>query len=184
MDAVQIGLSASKTLLKASSCAVENKAVLVEFSDFQCPYCSKIAPAVRGLEAEFGSELSFVFKQFPLSFHENAQNASEASLCAGDQGKFDEYHDKLFANQEALSSADLKKYAADLKLDAAKFAKCLDSHEKKAAVEADVEEGTTVYGVGGTPTFILDCKPVFGAGSQDDLKTQVCLGHPELAACK
>ena len=184
LDATQLQLSSSKTLLKASSCAKAGKAVLYEFSDFQCPYCSRIAPQVRLLEAEFGAGLELVFKHFPLSFHENAQNASEAALCAGDQGKFDAYHDKLFENQDSLDSASLKKFAADLKLDTSKFNKCLDNHDKKAAVEADLEEGAQAYGVGGTPTFVMDCLHVFGAASKADLKKQVCTGHADLAACK
>jgi protein-disulfide isomerase len=103
-----------------------------------------------------------VFKDFPLSIHNNAQKAAEASRCAGEQEKYWEYHDVLFKNINALAAENLKKYATDLKLDAAKFNECLDSGKHAAAVNKDMAEGTKV-GVSGTPAFLVNGRFLSGA---------------------
>ena len=140
----------------------ENRVVILEFSDFQCPYCSKAVPTLNKIKETYGDKVEIVFKQFPLSFHSSAQNASEASECARDQGKFWEYHDKLFANQMALSADDLKKYASELGLDIAKFNSCLDSREKMPVVQKDIATGQAM-GVTGTPTFFIGDYKLIGA---------------------
>lgn len=90
---------------------------MVTFSDYQCPYCSRIEPTLKQLAKEYGSQLRIVFKDFPLSqLHPNATKASEAAACATDQGKFWEMHDGLFSNQQSLSLPDLKRAATDLRL--------------------------------------------------------------------
>jgi protein-disulfide isomerase len=103
-----------------------------------------------------------VFKDFPLSIHNNAQKAAEASRCAGEQDKYWEYHDVLFKNISALGPDNLKKYAADLKLDAAKFNECLDSGKYAAAVNKDMADGMKV-GVSGTPAFLVNGRFLSGA---------------------
>ena len=131
------------------------KAVLVEFSDFQCPYCSKAADATKQLKEKYGTKVRFVFRQFPLNFHKDAHLASQAALAANAQGKFWEYHDKLFANQKAIKRADLDKYAQELGLDVAKFKKALDEGTYKEAVDADLKIGQDAS-VQGTPTLFLN----------------------------
>ena len=103
-----------------------------------------------------------MFKDFPLSIHNNAQKAAEASRCAGEQNKYWEYHDVLFKNINALASDNLKKYAADLKLEAAKFDSCLDSGKHAAAVNKDMADGMKV-GVSGTPAFLVNGRFLSGA---------------------
>ena len=104
---------------------------IVEFSDFQCPFCSKAKVTVDEVMKGYGDKVRLVFRHFPLSFHQDAPKAAEAAACANDQKKFWEYHDKLFANQGALEVDDLKKHAADLGLDTARFNECLDSGKKE-----------------------------------------------------
>ncbi|XXF80390.1 thioredoxin domain-containing protein [Myxococcaceae bacterium GXIMD 01537] len=135
---------------------------IVEFSDFECPFCSRAIGTVDEVVKKYGDKVRLVFRQFPLSFHPHAQKAAEAALCANDQGKFWEYHDVLFQNQKALEVENLKKYAADLKLDTAKFNACLDSNEKAATVKADMDEGQKA-GVTGTPAFFINGVPLSGA---------------------
>jgi len=102
------------------------------------------------------------YREYPLPFHEHAPKASEAALCAGDQGKYWEMHKKLFDNQRALEISDLKKYAGELGLDQGKFDGCLDSGTKAAEVQASVEAGGKV-GVNGTPAFFINGRPLSGA---------------------
>jgi protein-disulfide isomerase len=130
------------------------KVAIVEYSDFECPYCSKAAEAVTKLKKKYGKSVRFVFRQFPLSFHQNAKLAAEASLAAHAQGKFWEYHDRLFANQRELDRASLERYATEVGLDMAKFKKALDDHVYAKAVEADMKLGEEL-GVSGTPTMII-----------------------------
>lgn len=103
-----------------------------------------------------------MYKDFPLNIHPNAQKAAEASRCAGEQEKYWEYHDVLFANSNALALANLKKFAADLKLDTAKFDACLDSSKYATAVGKDMADGTRV-GVSGTPAFLVNGRFLSGA---------------------
>ena len=134
--------------------------VLQEFSDFQCPACGTAAPFVKQVVEKFATTLRFEYKHYPLTkIHVNAFNAALASECANDQGKFWEMHDKLFSNQTALATKDLKQYAVDLGLDATKFNACLDTRAEKSIVDADVRDGNT-KNVQGTPSFFLNGKLV------------------------
>jgi protein-disulfide isomerase len=135
---------------------------LVEFSDFQCPYCSRAAEVLRAVKAKYADKVRVVFRQFPLSFHNNAHVAAEAALAAHAQGKFWQFHDRLFANQQALSRADLEKYAAEVGLKMPAFKKALDGKTYAAQVDADVDLGNGV-GVRGTPTMFLNGKRVENA---------------------
>jgi len=132
---------------------------IVEFSDFQCPFCER---AYSGAIADFKSssyftdgQVNFIYKQFPLtSIHPYAQKAAEASLCAGDQGKFWEYHDLLFANQQTLDKTSLKSYAQQLGLDSATFNACLDGDEKASEVSKESQQAVKAGGQG-APYFVV-----------------------------
>jgi len=135
------------------------KISVLEFSDFQCPYCARAASdTVVGLKnsALFTSgEVNFIYKHFPLnSIHPFAQNAAEAAECANRQGEFWDYHDTLFANQGALDDASLKSYASQLGLDTKEFNSCLDDDEAKSEVTKELSQATSAGGRG-TPYFVI-----------------------------
>jgi protein-disulfide isomerase len=135
------------------------KVTIVEFSDFQCPYCSQAAEVTNQVKEKYGKQVRFIFRQFPLDFHKDAHLAAQAALAAADQGKFWEYHDLLFANQKALTRDDLEKYATKSKLDLAKFRKALDEGTYKKQVDNDLALGQKVA-VSGTPTMFVNGKRV------------------------
>ncbi|MDH5674903.1 MAG: DsbA family protein [Myxococcales bacterium] len=139
--------------------AADAPVVLVEFSDFQCPYCAKAAETVQGIKEKYGDRVRFVFRQFPLSFHEHAAVAAQASLAAHAQGKFWEYHDLLFANQGALAGSDLRAYAERLGLDLKAFDAALEDENLSAKVSADMALGDRVQ-VNGTPTLFVNRRRV------------------------
>jgi protein-disulfide isomerase len=140
---------------------------IVEFSDFQCPFCSRLIPTLERITESYPEAVRLVFRQFPLnSIHPQAQKAAEASLCANDQGRFWEMHDALFANQEALSIADLKATAARLELDTAAFAQCLEGGQHEDQVNQDLEEGIAA-GVSGTPALFINGRFLSGAQPYD-----------------
>ena len=128
---------------------------VVEFSDFECPYCSKAASVMTQLKEKYGDRVRLVFRQFPLSFHKNAQGAAEASMAANAQGKFWEFHDLMFQNQKALSPADLEGYAKQAGLDVAQFKKDMESHKYADQVKSDVDMGAKVA-VSGTPSLFVN----------------------------
>jgi len=135
---------------------------LIEFSDFQCPFCQRVEPTLKRLRDTYGDKLRIVFRQFLLSFHQQAQKAAEASLCAGDQGKFWELHDAMFADQQALGVDQLKTKAAGLGINAEQFNQCLDSGKHAATVQADLKAGSEA-GVSGTPAMFINGRFVNGA---------------------
>ncbi len=135
------------------------KVTLVEFSDFECPYCSRAASVAGQVKQQYGDRVRFVFRQFPLDFHQNAQVAAEASLAANAQGKFWEFHDKLFENQQSLGRSSLESYAKELGLDVAKFKAAMDAPETARRVKADLELGKEVA-VQGTPTLFINGKRI------------------------
>lgn len=135
---------------------------IVEFSEFQCTYCARVAPALQQLQARYGDQLRIVFRHFPLPSHKDAAKASEAALCAGEQQRFWEMHDALFANQSRLQLSDLRQRAEDLGLDLVRFDACLDSGKHAAKVQADVAAGSR-YGVTGTPAFFINGRSLVGA---------------------
>jgi protein-disulfide isomerase len=140
----------------------EARVEVVEFGDFQCPICRSTVPALKRLRAEHRDNVRFVWKDFPLNGHPDAKPAAQAARCAADQGRFWEYHDKLFDNQEALGKRRLKDYAKQLKLDQKSFSECLDGGKYARELDAAVEEATT-YGVSATPTVFINGRLIVGA---------------------
>jgi protein-disulfide isomerase len=137
---------------------------IVEFSDFQCPYCKTFRDqTLDALLERYGDQVRFVFRDFPLSqLHPFAQKAAEASECANEQGHYWEMHDLLFANSPNLSEDALKGFAEQLGLDMEQFNECLDSGRYADEVTADLQEGMS-YGVTGTPTFFINGIRLVGA---------------------
>ncbi len=138
------------------------KVTIVEFSDFECPFCSKAEESVTQVMDHYAGKVRVVFRHFPLSFHSHAAKAAEAGACAEEQGKFWEMHKQLFSNQQKLEVADLKAHAAAVGLDATKFAECLDGSKTKTKVDADQKAGAEA-GVNGTPAFFINGKVLSGA---------------------
>ena len=129
---------------------------IVEFSDFECPYCSGIFPTLKRIEDTYKDKIRIVYRQFPLNnIHPNAQKAAEASLCANEQNKFWQLHDAMFADQRNLTVDDLKAKAAALSMNATNFDSCLESGKHAAAVRASLEEGNRL-GVDGTPALFIN----------------------------
>jgi protein-disulfide isomerase len=135
---------------------------IVEFSEFQCPFCSRVNPTIKKVMDTYGDKVRVVFKHNPLAFHKDAPLASEAALAAGAQGKFWEMHDALFANQRKLKRPDLEKYAAQIGLNLDQFNADLNSHKFKAQVDADLAQARSI-GVRGTPNFFINGKKLTGA---------------------
>jgi protein-disulfide isomerase len=138
------------------------KVRVVEFADFQCPYCSRAAETVKQLVAKYGDKVEFSYRNFPLrSIHPNAQRASEIAMCAAEQGKFWEAHDALYAHQESLDEANAKKVVADAGVDAAKIDECLNAGRGAAAVDEDYKTGEDA-GLEGTPSFFVNGRSFSG----------------------
>ena len=136
---------------------------VVEFSDFQCPFCRQVMPTLKKLREAYGDRVRIVWKDFPLtSIHPQAFKAAEAAHCAREQSKFWEYHDRLFENQQALDADFLKKYAADTGLDTAKFNTCLDTAKYAERVQAQMGVGNQL-GVSSTPSMFVNGRMVSGA---------------------
>jgi protein-disulfide isomerase len=135
---------------------------IVEFSDFECPFCVKAEPTVKQLMDAYPGKIRLVYRDFPLPNHAKAPKAAEAAHCAGDQGKYWEMHEKLFANATKLEVKDLKGYAKDVGLDTGKFDQCLDQGTKAGEVEKHRKAGEDV-GVTGTPAFFINGRMVSGA---------------------
>jgi protein-disulfide isomerase len=135
---------------------------IVEFSDYQCPYCRRAEQVLGHVLVEFAGKVRLVYKDFPLSFHSRALPAALAARCAAEGGRFWEYHDLLFAGPAAPARGDLVTYAVRLDLPRDVFVACLDSGRSADAVKADVDEGRAA-GVTGTPTFFINGRRLVGA---------------------
>ena len=143
---------------------------IIEFSEFQCPFCSRVLPTLKKIEDTYGDKVRIVFKHNPLPFHKDAPLAAEASLAAGAQGKFWAYHDKLFANMKKLKRDNLDAYAKELGLDMGKFKADLDSGKFKKQVAAD-QALARQFGARGTPNFFVNGRQITGARPFPSFKT-------------
>ena len=135
---------------------------IVKFEDFQCPFCIQVQPTFNELVSRYDGKVRLVHRDFPLeSLHSQARQAAEAARCAYEQGKFWEYHDKLYANSPKASADDLKNYAKEVGLNVDSFDRCLVSGKYKAVVQQDLKEGTQL-GLSGTPTFFINGREISG----------------------
>lgn len=152
------------------------KVVIVEFSDYACPYCAKFALEVeKKIIENYGKVVKLVFRDFPLPFHGDiAIKAAEAANCANEQGKFWEYHYLLFERQREWTenSSKFYDYANELSLNSSKFKDCLDSGKYRAEVEKDYSDGLE-YGVSGTPTFFINSDPIVGYRSYEEMSRMI-----------
>jgi len=144
---------------------------IVEFADYECPYCQQVHPELKKLEAKYPDRLILAFKDTPLPMHSKAQKAAEGAHCAGLQGKFWEYHDMLFDTKQ-LDPTELKQDARKLGLDGAVFDKCLDSGEEAGMVKAQLEQAQKL-GLSGTPSFFINGRFLSGAVTYDALREVV-----------
>lgn len=152
----------------------ENAALtIVEFADFGCPYSRQVSFLMRSLVYEYGDQIRYVYRDFPLvDLHPDAARAAEAGECADDQGKFWELHDKMYQNQSDLSEEAVVQYARELDLDMGRFLSCLSSHAYAAEIQEDYEAGLAA-GVVGTPTFFFNGIKVEGAIPADVLRALI-----------
>ncbi len=174
IDKVQLPFPAVSSITDTESVRVmgyQNAPItMTEYSDFQCPLCKQfVDTSFATLKEKYidTGKVKFVYKQFPLGIHPQANDAALAAECALAQGKFWEMHDALFQNQLLWSGRDnhmdsFKKFAADLKLDTGKFADCLSSRKYDGNVKKDYQEGIT-RSINGTPTFYLNDQVIVGA---------------------
>lgn len=144
---------------------------LLEYADYECPYCQQIQPALNKIEQEFKGTVAFAYKDFPLNIHSNAEKAAEGSQCARLQGKYWEYHD-LLASTKQLDPAALKAHARTLHLDTAAFDKCIDGGETADTVKAFQKEAEKL-GVQGTPTFFVNGRAITGNVNYDKLRAVI-----------
>ena len=133
----------------------EGKVMLLEFSDFQCPYCQRVQPTLSSLLEQYGDKVAFGYRHFPLDFHNDADSSAIATECAREQGKFMEMHDQLYKQQRNQSVAELKEIAKKIEVaDLGRFNTCLDSEEYRSLVSKDILDGRNA-GINGTPGFII-----------------------------
>jgi len=142
---------------------------IVEFSDFECPYCGGFYPTLKEIEKNYKDKIRIVYRQFPLtSIHPHALKAAEASMCANDQGQFWQMHDAMFTDQSKLEVSDLKEKAAKLSLNTGTFNTCLDSNKYAASIKNEILEGAKV-GVNGTPSLFINGRFLSGDQPYDDI---------------
>ncbi len=146
---------------------------VIEFSDFQCPFCSRAVPVLEKIKKEYGPDkVKIVFRDMPIGGHKRAKPASLAAHCANDQGKFWEYHDTLFQNQQKLEDADFKQYAKDLALDLAKFNECYEKKKHEPLVDQSLKEAEQ-SGIQATPTFVINGVLLQGAQPFERFKEKI-----------
>ncbi|MBI3990227.1 MAG: thioredoxin domain-containing protein [candidate division NC10 bacterium] len=140
----------------------EAPVTIIEFSDFQCPYCRESQAVLKEVMKAYDGKVRLVYRDFPLPSHHYARKAAEAAQCASEQGQFWPYHDKLFENQPRLDIPDLKRYAKELNLNPTAFEACLESGKYRAEVAKDTQDGEKV-GISATPTFFINGRLLTGA---------------------
>lgn len=146
--------------------------VVVEFADYQCPYCKQIEPQLEKLRSEFGDKVAFAFKDFPLPNHTHAGKLAEVADCAGAQGKFWDVHDYLFNDVKDFDLAQIKDHAHSLSLNQAEFDKCVDSDGEASKIKQDQTEGTHL-GITGTPTLFINGRYLSGAAKYETIRDMV-----------
>ncbi len=151
-----------KTSGAPSKGAKQPKISLVEFSDFQCPFCSRVTPTLEKIEKEYGDRIEIVFKHLPLRIHSKAPAAHAAAEAAHRQGKFWEMHDLIFANQREMSPEKYEEYAAQIGLNVERFKKDVASPDIKKRVDSDAAEAASL-GITGTPAFLVNGRYLSGA---------------------
>ncbi len=141
------------------------KVTIVEFSDFQCPFCAKASKILEQIKEHYGKKIRVVFKNFPLPFHSNAKGAALAALCVNEQGSdyFWKYYRKLFANQTALSKGDLERYAREIGVESKKFKECVTSKKYEPQLADDIRQAEEDLAIKSTPTFYVNGKLINGA---------------------
>jgi protein-disulfide isomerase len=143
--------------------AADAPVTVVEFSDFECPFCKQAQPTIKQVLERYPGKVRLAYRDFPLdSIHPQARRAAEAARCASDQGKFWEYHDVLFTQSPQLALEDLRRYAGQVGLDVTKFDGCLAAGVHKATVQRDLDEGNRL-GITGTPAFFINGRTLTGA---------------------
>lgn len=140
---------------------------IVEWSDFECPYCARNAPVLANVRKKFGDQVRIIFRHYPMSFHRNAMLASEAAAAAAAQGKFWPYHALLWKNFPKLTRADLERYATEAGLDLSAFRTALDERRYHDSIMAEAA-AAEAFGVEGTPTLFINGQPVVGSREQED----------------
>jgi predicted DsbA family dithiol-disulfide isomerase len=155
---------------------------IVEFSDFQCPYCRSAEPVLKQVRAKYGDKVKLVYMDFPLGMHQHAMDAAVAGRCAAEQNKFWELHDAMFSDQTKLDAAGLKASAAKVGLDMAKFNACLEAKPGANGIKSDQAQGERL-GVSGTPTFFVNGRELVGAESEQGFSDVIDdeLSHPGAA---
>jgi protein-disulfide isomerase len=151
---------------------------IVEFSDYQCPFCQRAESSVKEVLKKYGDKVRLIYMDFPLPMHSNALKAAQAARCAGDQGKYWQFHDALFADQSKLDQAGLKATAGNLKLDTKKFDECTAGDLHMEEIRKSQMEGSDV-GVDGTPTFLINGRLMSGALPASEMEAVI---DEELAA--
>ncbi|MFO1519032.1 MAG: DsbA family protein [bacterium] len=142
---------------------------IIEFSDFQCPFCKRAVPTMKQLMKDYDGKIRWVFRQHPLAFHTNARSAAKASLAAHEQGKFWEMHDALMENQQDLSEESIRKIAKQIGLKMAPFEKAWKSDQFEAQIKKDTQFAEE-NGATGTPSFFINGVLVKGARPMEDFK--------------
>jgi protein-disulfide isomerase len=145
---------------------------IVVWGDFQCPFCARLLPALEHVRQKFGDDVRIVYRHLAMRFHKQALLAAEASVYAATEGKFWAFHDKLFANYQALTRPDLERYAREVGLDLAKLRRALDDRRYRDAVAAETADAEAL-GIDGTPTMFINGAPISGSKEPDKLATIV-----------
>ena len=148
------------------------RVTLVEFADYECPHCKRFQPVLRQILDEFKGDVRIYFKHYPLPQHTNARLAAEAAVAAQKQGKFWQFQDKLWENQDSLSPAGMEKFAKELGLDVSKFRADLDDVKTKAHVQKDRVDGGTL-GLSSTPTLYINGREYTDAKDTESLREWV-----------
>jgi protein-disulfide isomerase len=142
---------------------------MIEFSDFQCPYCLAVRPTLKQVLDTYGNRIHFIYRNYPLDSHPNARSSAEAAQCANEQGKFWAFHDRLFADPGKLSPANVRQSAGDLGLDLARYDACVEARRYKSVVDEDIQAANAA-GVSGTPAFFINGRMLTGAQPFDAFK--------------